>query len=298
MKGSRSPRVPLSDPRGLAWALERARLIRVGLALALAAAGAAAVVSALGLRERSLGLLPEQSSNVMVLDVSASVRPDVYWQIDRIIQEAVRSGDQYGLVLFSSGAYEALAPGTPVRELGRYGRFFRPLSTPEEEDVPEGLAPTTSELVPEYPGNPWGGVLTGGTRISTGLGLARDILVRDGVRDGGVVLVSDLDDDGADIPILADVLTQYADERRQLRVVALNAQPQHRRFFERILGSRTAVRDAPTPPENPTTAPAVPESESFPVWLVVSGIALLALLGLNELLCGRLTWRPSAEAAR
>ena len=291
-------RIPLSDPRGLAWPLERARLIRVGLALALAAVAGAAVVAALGLRERSLGLLPEDSSNVMVLDVSASVRPDVYWQIDRIIQEAVRSGEQYGLVLFSSGAYEALAPGTPVRELGRYGRFFRPLSVPEEEEVPEGLAPTTSALTPEYPGNPWGGVLTGGTRISTGLSLAREIVIRDRVRDGGVVLVSDLDDDGSDIPILADVLRQYADEGRRLRVVALNAQPQQRRFFERILGSRTAVRDAPTPPENPTTAPAVPDGESFPVWLVVAGVALLALLALNELLCGRLTWRSPAEAPR
>ena len=49
-------------------------------------------------------------------------------------------------------------------------------------------------------------MLTGGTKISTGLALARQMLDREQVADGKVVLVSDLEDEYLDLPELGRVL--------------------------------------------------------------------------------------------
>ena len=87
----------------------------------------------------------------------------------RRLQRLRRDGGDAGLVLFSDTAYQALPPGTPVAELGPFERFFRV------------APPTTPGLQPQPPRSPWTSSFSAGTRISTGLSLALDVLQRDHV---------------------------------------------------------------------------------------------------------------------
>ena len=77
------------------------------------------------------------------------------------------SGGRFGLVLFSDTAYEAIPPGTPSEALRPLVRYFtlRPART-------EGFLPT-------FPVNPWANSFSAGTKISTGLELARGVIIDD-----------------------------------------------------------------------------------------------------------------------
>ena len=238
----------------------------------------AALVLALGRDGDAARFLPTDAGGVVVLDVSTSVGDDAHRQIHEVLGEAARSGDRFGLIVFSDTAYEALPPGTPSRELGAFRRFFDPASAGPGRAG--GRSPT-----------PWAISFTGGTKISSGLRLARDVLERDGVRDGGVVLVSDLEDDQEDYAPLAETLIGYRRDGVPLRVVALEPAPPDRALFEQLL-PRGAVSEA----ARPGRAEAVDLTRSgTPTGLVL--VALLALLALavNELWCGRLAWRPAAR---
>ena len=106
------------------------------------------------------------SDGIVVLDLSASISSDTYAEIGTTLSTLASSGGHYGLVLFSSVAYEALPPGTPARELEPFVRFFR-VHSPGP-----GFAPV-------FPVNPWTQSFSEGTAISRGLDLAHSIVVRD-----------------------------------------------------------------------------------------------------------------------
>ena len=180
-------RIPLADARPFTRRLLVARVLRLGLAAAIAALAVAALVLSLD-RDRETGsFLPSDAGGVLVLDVSTSIGRDTHSQIAGVLRDAARSGERLGLVVYSDTAYEALPPETPSAELGRFVRFFG-------DDAPAGRF--------GQPLTPWVRAFTSGTKISTGLELARTVLRRDGIDKGSVVLVSDLQDDQNDVGTL------------------------------------------------------------------------------------------------
>jgi hypothetical protein len=301
-------RLPLPEGAGFALPLRRTRLLRLGLAAALALASAAALAAALALRPAKPTLLPPGTSGVIVLDVSSSIGARTHRQIAHTLAAAGQTRDRYGLVLFSDTAYEALPPGTPATELQRYERLFRPL--PEEDRGPgsDGLIPIgepdeeiDEELVigagsARFPASPWRADFSAGTRISAGLRLAREILRRDGLDDGSVLLVSDLDDDQVDVPSLTQTLLQFRVDGVPLRVVALSPDPRNRTLFARLLGDPDAIRSAPVRAAELDERLQPYDRSRAPVWLAAAAAVLLLLLAANELSLARLSWRPPGAA--
>lgn len=274
-------RIPLADGRPFGRALRRGRALRLGLAAAVAALAAAALVLALGLREERAAFLPGDAGGVVVLDVSTSIGSDTHRQIHAVLGDAARSGDRFGFVVYSDTAYEALPPGTPSRELEPFRRFFG-------EGGPRGRFGQGI--------TPWVRAFTSGTKISTGLRLAREILRRDGIRDGSVVLVSDLEDDQNDVGALTETLIRYRREGIPLRVVALSPAPRDKQLFEQLLPRGTVDEAAPAGSDAATRA-AVARDAAVPAGLVAAVLLLLAALAANELLNGRLAWSPREESA-
>ena len=282
-------RVPLADAVAFRSHLRRGRILRVVLALALAAVAAASIAVAAGLRSVPASLAPPGTSGVLVVDVSSSITSDVYRQIEHTLHTAAASQERYGLVLFSDIAYEALPPGSPADELDPYRRFFSPV-TPELR--PGSPSPTAADLT--FPTSPWATSLSGGTRISSGLGLALEVLQRDRLEGRSVILVSDLADDSSDLPALATVLGEYDRFRIPLRIVALSPSRQDRAVFQSLLRGNAELREAPKPPRS-VSAPLIPLVETnLPRGLVGLAALLLLLLALNELALGRVRWRTRA----
>jgi hypothetical protein len=279
-------RVPLADARSLRLLLRRGRILRVVLALVLLASAVLAITEATRLGAQPTPVALPNTSAILVVDISSSITSDVYRQIEHTLHTAARSGDRYGLVVFSDVAYEALPPGSPGDELHPYRRFF----TPVMPELPPGSpAPTAAELT--FPANPWTTSFSGGTRISTGLALALGVLQREQVADPSVTLVSDLADDASDVPKLAAVLGQYDLLRIPLRIVALSPGEQDRALFQSLLSGNGEIEEAPTPPRS-AAAPLIPVGETGPPrGLIAFAAALLVALALNELVLGRLTWR-------
>lgn len=281
-------RVPLADAAPLRSLLRRGRILRVVLALILVATVGLAIAEATRLRAQPAPIALPNTSAILVVDISSSITSNVYRQIEHTLHTAARSGDRYGLVVFSDVAYEALPPGSPGEELHAYRRFFTPV---QPELRPGSPAPTASELT--FPANPWATSFSGGTRISTGLALALRVLEREQIADPSVTLVSDLADDASDVPNLAVVLGQYDLLRIPLRIVALSPGTQDRALFQSLLSGNGKIDEAPTPPRS-AAAPLIAVHETgSPRTLIVLAAVLLVALALNELALGRLTWRAS-----
>lgn len=272
-------RIPLAGTAELRQDLRRSRLLRAVLALALAATLAGAVLAARG-ETASPTLVAQGSDGVIVLDVSGSVGPREFRQVEKALEEASASGRRYGLVAFSDVAYEVFPPGTDPAQVRALRRFFAPL----RGRVRRGLGVINTGLH-RYRASPWTGALTGGTRISRGLALARTIIVRDRIRRPLVVLVSDLDYDQRDFSPLEQIIGTYARERIPMRVVALSPERRAGLLLERF-------RELPSAPNaNISVVRAVAATtDDRPVLLGGLGLVLLVLLGANELACGRLTW--------
>jgi hypothetical protein len=281
-------RVPLADARPLRSLLLRGRILRVVLALVLVASVVLAIAESMRLRAQPAPVALPNTSAILVVDISSSITSTVYRQIEHTLHTAARSGDRYGLVVFSDVAYEALPPGSPGEELDAYRRFFTPVLP---ESRPGSPSPTASELT--FPANPWATSFSGGTRISTGLALALRVLEREQIVDPSVTLVSDLADDASDVPTLAIVLGQYDLRRIPLRIVALSPAQPDRALFQSLLSGNGRIEEAPTPPRSAATPLIEVDETGSPRTLIVLAAALLAALALNELALGRLTWRTS-----
>ena len=127
-------------------------------------------------------LLAAGDSVVVVLDLSVSIPEVAYTRMRNAMNVLADSDARVGLVLFSDIAYEVLPAGSPPAELKPVIQFITPV--PGEND--ERMAR------PVYLVDPWSNGFRGGTRISGGLEIAREMIEREGGA-GSILLISDLD---------------------------------------------------------------------------------------------------------
>ena len=267
-------RIPLADAASFRRRASRQGFLRLALALALLATGALVLAAGLGLRASETTPLPPSSGGIVVLDVSASISSETYARIAGTLQRLVRSDGRYGLVLFSDTAYQALPPNTSARELRPYVRFFA---------VPERTGPGA---LPTVPRSPWTDSFSGGTRISTGLALALDVIRRERLDDPAVLLVSDLDDDTADLDRVTELAVAYRRADIPLHVIGLNPAPEDVAFVQTLVTRRGSFTRASLPSEGTQRG-----GVSVDRTLVVAPALLAGLFAVSSILSLRLGWR-------
>jgi hypothetical protein len=265
--------IPLSDLGRFESTARRTRRLRLASAAAVVAAAALALVVALRQHPQPTAFLPPGTNGIVVLDVSASISSETYARIAATLDRLAGSGGRFGLVLFSDTAYQALPPGTPARELRAFEQFF---------DVP---AQTTPGSAPSAPANPWSDQFSAGTRISTGLARALDVVRDEHLGHPAVVLVSDLDDDAGDIEALTTVALAYRKLGILLRVVGLDPSPEDARLVGRLLAQPSDLEAAPAEKTGGLRA-AAPSPAPLVALALAAAAALALLLALSE----RLRW--------
>jgi hypothetical protein len=291
--------IPVADANALDRHARRTAFIRFGLAACLLAALAFELSLGRDPERRAGPIFPGSKSGVLVADMSASVgSPGRNFVLP--LRYLARTRQDFGLILFSDTAYEALPPGTSSTELLPFIRIFSPVlqpcTTPPGYACPPGTRRYTPDELRRLRGRrerrktPWSESFRGGTRISTGLRLAREVLQRDGMAQRGVLLISDLDTSLFDVPALTRELITYKEQRVPLHIVGLSPFEDDRLYFRRMLGRKAFVRRADLAPRR-VERDRLRAAGAFPVDLAALGLLALLLLGLNEHYCGRLTWR-------
>jgi hypothetical protein len=260
--------IPASEAARLRVAGRRTTVLRVGLAAGLAVLLAACVVVARGYDVRHAPLVASGSSGVVVLDLSASVFEGGF---EATVRKLVQTDERSGLVVFSDAAYELLPPGSSGREFEPFLRFFR-------------SSPTGS-----LPPNPWER-FRAGTRISEGLKVAREALLRDGGGGGTIVLLSDLEVLPDEVQRLVTVFAELRRDGFKVRIVPLGAREERRRLVEQLLGGR-ALLPQPASGEQAVRAPGESLTAGLPWAFLLTGLVLVVLLTANERLLARLEVR-------
>src|SRR5918992_1140045 len=259
----RGSAVPTSEPQPLRRAARRTTLIRVVLGLGLAAALLLAFLVARSRDVRHAPLVPSGTTGIVVIDLSASVYESA---MGETLQRMARTGERAGLVAFSDVGYELLPPGTPARELVPLLRYLRP---------------GQGEAVGELPVNPWA-EFRAGTRISAGLQIAREALLRERVASrGSIVLISDLEILPDEVERLGAEIARLQRDGVSLRIVPLAPSDEKRELIEQLTGPSALLRDpgqagAVRAPEERSLRGAAPGT-SVPV-----GPVLVLLLAANE----------------
>lgn len=266
------PGIPTGEAEALRRALRRTLAVRLALGLALAGTLLYAYMLTRNEDVRAAPLLARDGASMVVLDLSLSIG-----QFDRIAQtlrRLAREDERAGLVVFSDTSYELLPPGSPGRELESLVRFFTPRTANGDD----------------YPANPWEeGGFRAGTRISGGLEVAHDALLRSGVENGSILLVSDLDV-AQDETNLSATLVELKRDGIELRLVPLAAQPQNRAFFEQLVGRAAFVADAD--PDAPLETPQERQFGGLLPWsFLLVATLLVVLLCVNERLLARVEVR-------
>jgi hypothetical protein len=258
----------IADAVSLRPAVRRTRLVWIGLAGALVAL---LVVFVLRTRPQPAGaaILPPRTSAVIVIDLSSSMR-SASKRIARALLGLPRPGRRLGLVVFSDTAYEALPLSTPAESLRSWIQLF-------ERDRPALY--------------PWTPSFSGGTWISSGLVVARRMLRRAGVRDGHVLLVSDLVDGPSDLPNLQSILAQYQRDGIDLGVIPVPTTDPNNSSPNAFLQQRNAdfVERAAARTVDVTHLPAA-HASSTALLVLIGALGLLA--AAYELALHPLTWRP------
>jgi hypothetical protein len=265
--------VPYTGARAFARIAARTSLVRVALGVVLAVLVLAVAAEARHPKLDKAPLIPPRAGGMLVLDLSASISSDTFSRIGATLADLSSRGGRYGLVVFSTSAYEALPPGTPAAALKPLVRYFQ---------LPARTAPG---LQAAYPTNPWTQSFSAGTEIALGLELARRIELRRHTRRPTVVLISDLADDPSDLSRLTAELDAYKGNGIRLTVIPLNATPDD---LERFVGAATRVIPAPTLEEQPSAGR--PPHAVFPTVLVLLIVVIASLLAANELRSARLRW--------
>jgi hypothetical protein len=266
----RSPAVDSHDAGALRRVSLRTRLLQAVLVVVALALLALATASARGLDPAKPTFLPE-GSGVLVLDLSLSVGEQDYADIRRTVRRLIDDGGSMGLVIFSDLAYELLPPGTPSAELSPLVRFLVPARGTRADA--------------ERPVSPWSESFSAGTRISAALDLARDVLERDRVKNGYILLVSDLVTAPEDVPELTRTLDTLRRQSLTIRVVPLSPLKAGRTVFETLLGKDAFIEPAQL--RNPKRV-AVKTETPLPTGLLVFGGILLVVLAAHERFAGRL----------
>jgi hypothetical protein len=283
----RRPAVPTADVAELRSLARRTTVLRFALALVLLALLLFEVRAARALRETESGFYPRGTSAVIVVDLSLSIVRNTYPTIGAIFRDVIAHNAPAGLVIFSDSPYELLPPGSPGRDLKPFLRYFTPIPGRIEGGQPV------------FPDNPWSQTFRAGTRISGGLQLARDILRRDHVQHGSIVLASDLSTPGGDVPAMTDTLLELRRDDIALKIVPLFASPGDRAFFERLVGPK-AFDDHVTFAGTLRRNARETVGSQMPWRLLAIGALLIVVLGANERLLGRLPLprrRPQGAAA-
>ena len=260
--------IPVADVESLRPMWIRTTLVRLALACLLILVLALAFVSARVLEPAKASLLPEGTSAVVVLDVSLSVTDPVFRRIHNAIKMMSEGGQGVGLVVFSDVAYEMLPPGSAPEELKPMLRYFKARNVQDPN-------------LAVYPLSPWSAGFSAGTKISAGLEMADDVLEREKIENGSIVLVSDLDTAPSDEPGLSQVVANVQSKGIELRVVPLFAFEQDLTFFRQIVGKENLV----TPPQLAAQNRRKAESMLFganPSMLSLLGGLVLFLLAVNE----------------
>jgi hypothetical protein len=275
--------IPVGDAPALRGAALRTRAIRIALVVAMLGVAIAAFFLA---RARSLTptpLLPQGSSGVIVLDMSSSVEHGTLERMYASLSQLGASNGRFGLVVFSARCYTALPPNTPARELAPLARFFRELSPKSVHFIPG--APPAIPPVGLYPANPWANGFSGGTEISTGLALARRLVLSSAVDKPSVWLLSDLADDAADRRSVVRVAESYIKQGIALHVVALDPIKSDERFFADLLGPRGTLIQAKAPSQV-----RLQQAYGFPLGLACAVVVLALLLAANEIWSTPMAW--------
>jgi len=268
------PSIPLADFAVFVRRSLAVRRIQLVLGTLLVVLAATALLAALSTRTTTSSLLPRSASGIVVLDVSASISSDTYARIAGTLDRLVRSGGEYGLVLFSDTAYRALPPHTPSRELRPFARFF----AIRQDSEPGALS--------EPPQSPWADAFSAGTRISTGLTLALDVIREEQLARPAVLLVSDLDNDSADLERVTQVAIAYRRAGIPLHVVGLNPAPEDVAFIRQIVPDTGALTTAPLPDDR-----AGSTSSSLDLPLVIAAALVAVVFAAFAAATERLRWR-------
>ena len=145
---------------------------------------------------------------------------------------------------------------------------------------------------------PWSTSFSAGTRISVALKMARDMLRRDHVEHGSILLISDLETAPEDVGNLVQTLSSL---RRSLpvRVVALSPTSD-----ARLIGESTLGKDAFVEPAESGLDTATPRrlhaaaSSGAPIAFIVLGLLAFLALATHERFAGRLALAPSPSQPR
>jgi hypothetical protein len=279
--------IPVADAPALGRAARRTTVVRLLLVVALLGAAALAYLFATELDARPSSYFAEGTTGVVVIDFSTSIDPGKYRRIGRVLHTVAETSQPVGLVVYSDAAYEAIPPGTRGDVLRPLLRFYE---RPDRRLAPRVRGGFGAPVFRELPASPWQRTFRGGTRISAGLSVAREMLVRDRVQGGSVMLVSDLDDSPFDTARLGDEAIRYRRAGIDIRLVPLSPAAEDRELFMRLFGPEAFVdhRELLANSELEERRTLV---GSFPAALVGVAVALLLLLALNERLNARLHWR-------
>jgi hypothetical protein len=289
--------IPLADAAAMTRPARRLRIIRALLAVSLVAALAGAVFFAQRPGEGERTLVKGADSGVVVLDLSASIgKPGR--QVTDPFEYLADTGQEFGMVIFSGRAYEMLPPGTSSTELRPIIRALVPFPDLCLARTDIQCPPNTRRVVPDTKEGarirrlqvtPWDNKFRGGTEISKGLTMAREMLERHKMAEHGVLLISDLDNAQLDDTKLTREVILYRAAKIPLHIVALSPFDDDRFFFERLLGKDAFVDHADMTPGLDARRRA--ERAGVPEGLAGLALILLILLALNEHFCGRLAWR-------
>ena len=228
-------------------------------------------------------VLANQRSGMIVLDVSRSINATKMNDIRNLLIHFSAPSQRVGLVFFSDTAYELLPPGSPGSALQPFVRFFSL----------HHVAPGSKKL--HLIRTPWDDNFRGGTQVSKGLEIARRALMRQGASGQPVLLVSDLDNFTDDLPKVGEEITALRRAHLPLHIFAVDPTANDRQLFVRLAGTRAflSVQSLGHAALRQAKEAAVPSTVS--AVLIGFAIVLLAVLGLNELWCGRLDV-PAAAA--
>jgi hypothetical protein len=289
--------IPLADAAAMARPVRRLKIIRTLLAVSLVATLGGAVFFAQRPGEGERTLVKGADSGVVVLDLSASIGKPGRAVTDPF-EYLADTGQEFGMVIFSGRAYEMLPPGTSSTELRPIIRALVPFPDVCLARTDIQCPPNTRRVVPDTKEGarirrlqvtPWDNKFRGGTEISKGLTMAREMLERHNMTEHGVLLVSDLDNAQLDDTKLTRELIIYRADKIPLHIVAISPFDDDRFFFERLLGKEAFVNHADMTPGLDARRRA--ERAGVPEGLAGLALILLTLLALNEHFCGRLAWR-------
>jgi hypothetical protein len=268
--------VPFTGLDRLGGAVRRTALQRRALALLAVALLAAAVLVARSLGLPAEALVPQGQSGIIALDLSRSMTGSRLDETAQLLKRFAVPGQRVGLVVFSDAGYELLPPGSPGTELQPLIDLFTP------------FRPNPLKKKLYLHDTPWDPTFRAGTVVSTGLAAARRAAERHGTGPTTILLVSDLSTLPDDLPRVADELVAMKRDRMTLRIVAPQATEGDRAVFERLAGGSAFVPPSSLGRGGLRSVAAATLREPVPGTLVVLALALLVVLGLNELWCGRL----------